>query len=83
MLVERHPAAFVVELLGELVEGVSIIAGMLDAARAAGVDAQMIYSLGPADEMFSFAAAAIPEAATNGWANAAQTTGGRLAGVIA
>jgi len=82
-LTGRYPAAQVVELVGELIDNLGLVSRLLHTARGAGINTQLVYSLSPTSEMFTFASGVVPEAATNGWADAAQTTGGRLAGVIA
>jgi len=82
VLREYYPASFVIELQGELLEDLGIVAYLISLSRAAGVGGQTIYSMASIDETFAFATGATPETEANGWADAAQASGGKLAGVV-
>jgi hypothetical protein len=82
---EYYPAAQVLTVHDRLDVDIAAVADILRQTRAAGVDTQIIYSPQEDVETFAFApAGAVDEtaSATQGWADAEQTTGGRLAGVV-
>ncbi len=58
---------------------------VIDEATPSGVKAQFFFGLSPGDELFSFSSlpATTESDATQGFADAAQTTGGHLSGVLA
>jgi len=84
-LIEYFPGDVSLDLSGIVDAQTALqIADMLQEAKAAGVRIDMLYSSSAAGENFSFgSAASTPDIDVNrGFADAAQTTGGKLTGVI-
>jgi len=84
-LIEYFPGDVTLDLSGIIDAQTALqIADMLQDAKAAGVRIDMLYSSSAAGENFSFgSAASTPDIDVNrGFADVAQTTGGKLTGVI-
>lgn len=84
-LVEYFPGAFMLDVLGVLdVTTAQQLGVMLHEAKAAGVRIDFVYSASAAGETFTLGSAAVtPDIdVARGFADVAQTTGGKLAGVV-
>lgn len=81
----QYPASFVLQIHGALTEAlVPLYARFLADTKAAGVGGQGVYTLVADSSAFTFSSVADfgVDGANRGWADTAQTSGGRLAGVF-
>ncbi len=78
-----YPASFVIEALGPVTAAEATELGALvKAAKAAGVQGDLNYSLRARSATFGFASGATPETnPSRGFSNLTRTTGGKMAGV--
>jgi len=82
LLVESYPATILITIVNVTTDPL-LVRRIINEARSAGVATQLIYSPYPGDETFQFSSTATSETdADEGFANSAQTTGGRFAGVL-
>ncbi len=80
---EFSPASLTIQVTNQLLVDALRLAIALDAARSAGVGLQLLYTLSPENETFTFSSDdTIQSSALRGAANDAGTTGGHLADAI-